>query len=208
LKKLIKAIYGLLPFKKKIFSLVKVFGTPPKSIYQHLHFKGTINVKVEGKAFRMMHHGFEVENEIFWEGLTGGWEKVSIGLWIELCKRSNCIIDAGANTGVYSLIAKTVNPNAKVYAFEPVKRVFEKLKSNCDLNNYDIKYEEKALSNFDGSATIYDQPTEHTYSVTVNQNRSDANTTVIPRLNAFKNAGFGAFGRGSRHSRPLSSSCF
>lgn len=180
LKNIIKLVYSWVPFKKELFSLIKVFGTPPPSFYQHLHFKGEIKVKVENKTFQLNHHGFQIENEIFWEGLTGGWEKVSIGLWIELCKRSTCIIDVGANTGVYALIAKALNPDAKVYAFEPVRRVYEKLVQNNELNKFDISCEELALSNFDGDAVIYDHPSEHIYSVTVNKNLSDTAVAVIP----------------------------
>jgi ribosomal protein L11 methylase PrmA len=99
-------------------------------------------------------------------GIKDGWEKVSTGLWIKLCRESEVIIDIGANTGVYSLIAKTVNPGAKVFAFEPVERVFEKLQGNCRLNNYDIGCFKKAVSNYSGKAKIYDTAGEHIYSVT------------------------------------------
>lgn len=180
MKKIFKFLYSLLPLKKEIFTVIKQIKAPPHSVYQHLHFKDPFDVPVEDKVFKIHHFGFQVENEIFWKGLQGGWEKVSIGLWIELCRKSNCIIDAGANTGIYSLIAKTLNPQARVYAFEPVKRVFEKLELNCRLNKYDISSEEVALSNYDGYATIYDQPTEHIYSVTVNKNLSHEDVAVIP----------------------------
>jgi FkbM family methyltransferase len=127
----------------------------------------------------MKHYGFQLENEIFWRGLENGWEKVSVGIWIKLCRRASVVVDIGANTGIYSLIAKAVNPGVTVYAFEPVKRVFEKLQYNNKLNNYDIMLFEKAVSDSTGYATIYDQPTEHIYSVTVNKNLADANTPVL-----------------------------
>ena len=40
------------------------------------------------------------------------------------------IIDGGANIGKYSLLVNELNPNTLVYAFEPVKSTFEKLKEN------------------------------------------------------------------------------
>lgn len=40
------------------------------------------------------------------------------------------IIDGGANIGDYSLLVNELNPNTLIYAFEPVKSTFEKLKSN------------------------------------------------------------------------------
>ena len=96
-----------------------------------------------------------------------------------MCETSDVILDIGANTGVYSLIAKAMKPSSKVYAFEPVKRVFSKLQENILLNSYDITALEKAVSNADGIATIYDTDAEHTYSVTVNENFVEANSKAI-----------------------------
>ena len=132
IKKLVKSIYKVLPFKKSFFMLLRSVWSPPHHIYQHLYFKGKINVKTTSdQSFKMNHYGFELENELFWKGIKGGWEQQSIQLWEKLCVMSNCIVDVGANTGVYSLIAKTIHPAAKVVAFEPVKRVFEKLEEKC-----------------------------------------------------------------------------
>lgn len=130
----------------------------------------------------MRHYGFQLENQIFWKGLRNGWEKESIKLWIELCKHSNVIFDIGANTGVYALIAKAVNPNSNVYAFEPVSRVYEKLKDNIALNGYNIQAFDSAVSNYDGEAVIFDLPTEHVYSVTVNKNLSTEVPTIETKV--------------------------
>ncbi len=48
------------------------------------------------------------------------------------------------------------------------------------MNDYDIVCFECAISDSDGTATIYDTPTEHVYSVTVNKNLSAENIEVIP----------------------------
>ena len=126
----------------------------------------------------MKHYGseFRIENEIFWTGLKNAWEKESFNLWIELCKNSDTIFDIGANTGVFSLIAKATNPAAKVYAFEPVERVYNKLCENIELNSYDIEASKNAISNFTGEAVIYDRDVEHTTSVTVNERRRETET--------------------------------
>jgi FkbM family methyltransferase len=174
MKKLIKTLYDTIPFKKYLFLGLKIFWTPPEKIYKHLHFKGTINIEVDTEhAFKMYHHGYLIENEIFWKGLTGSWEKISLGIWIKLSRTSSVILDIGANTGIYAMVAKTVNKQAKVYAFEPVQRVFKKLEKNIALNNYDILAFEKAVSNNTGTAIIYDTDAKHTFSVTVNKNMSD-----------------------------------
>lgn len=192
MKHIFKKIYDFIPLKREVFLILKYFLNLKKNIYQHLHFKGIIKIKINSHtSFKMKHYGFQVENEIFWAGLTGGWEKISLKLWIELCKSSKVVVDVGANTGVYSLVAKSIYPKAQVYAFEPVKRVFEKLVANSMLNQYDIICCEKALSNFDGEATIYDTKTEHTYSVTVNKNLNDLVTDVVEsKIEAVKLSSF------------------
>ncbi len=180
MKELVKAIYNTLPFKKEIFSALKTVWKPSESVFKHLHFKGVISVPLsKTKSFKMNHYGFQLENDIFWTGLTEGWEKESIQSWMKLCESAETVFDIGANTGIYSLITKTVNPKATVYAFEPVSRVFKRLNENIKLNNFDIKPVEEAISNSNGTATIFDTTSEHTYSVTVNKNRLLANEEVV-----------------------------
>src|SRR5258705_11326726 len=180
MKKLIKKLYSIAPFKKELYSFIKFFGIPPERIYKHLYFKGIFNIRTDGTSFKMYHYGYQLENDIFWNGLEGKWEKNSLKLWKELCKSSDVIFDIGSNTGIYSLLAKTVNKNAKVYAFEPVKRVYDKLLKNINLNRYHIETFEIAISNYSGKATIYDTESEHTYTVTVNKNILHDSIEVMP----------------------------
>ena len=181
MKYLLKKEYKIIPLKKEIYSILKKFYKPRKNIHQHLYFTGIFKIKVNNdKSFKIKHYGFEVENEVFWNGIYGGWEKYSLQLWSELCEKSETIFDIGANTGIYALLAKTINPNAKIHAFEPVERVFNKLEYNNQINKYNIKSIKKAVSNFDGKATIYDKKTDHTYSVTVNKDTSDDPENSIP----------------------------
>jgi FkbM family methyltransferase len=180
MKILLKKFYSIIPWKQKLFYALKSFWKPPESIYRHLHFAGVFTVFIEkGKSFKIKHYGYQIENEIFWEGIRNGWEKESINLWIKLCADATVVLDIGANTGVYSLLAKALNPQAKVFAFEPVTRVFKKLEDNIALNHFDIVPIEKAVSDFNGSAIIYDTPSEHVYSVAVNKNLTAAGTQVI-----------------------------
>ena len=169
--KVFKRIYQWLPAKKLIFSGLRLIWKPSRSIYQHLHFTGIFSVPVRGtkRRFQVQHYGYQIENSIFWQGLEGGHEGTTLKLWSILCKNSKTILDIGASTGIFSLVAKTVAPDSKVYAFEPVERVFDKLKVNCDLNQFEVSLIKKAASNFDGLAKIYDLETEHIYSVTVNK---------------------------------------
>lgn len=104
------------------------------------------------------HPTYELENKIFWSGLYSIDESTSIKVWEELSMVSSTIIDIGANTGIFTLVAKSVNPNAKVIAFEPITRIYEKLLKNIYINKYDAAAFDIGISNFDGEQEIYDFP--------------------------------------------------
>ncbi len=181
MRRFFKWFYNAVPFKKYIFTVLKYFFKLSPNTYRHLHFKGDFKVVIDkDHNFLMWHYGYLVENEIFWGGLfNNAWEVTSLKYWTELCKNSNYIIDAGANTGIYSLIAKEVNPRATVVAFEPLKSVQAMLQKNIQLNNYDILCVDKALSSVDGEALIYDDlSSDHSYAATVNVNLRPNNSKV------------------------------
>ncbi len=176
MKKILKKVYKLIPLKKEIFSVVRMLFSPGQKIYRHLHFKDIFKVTVKkGVYFLMRHYGHQLENDIFWKGLTGRWEKQSIEIWMKLSEKANVVMDIGANTGIYSLVSKSINPNARVMAFEPVERVFKKLESNIRLNNYDTECYLMAVSDQNGEAVFYDTDAEHTYTVTINKDLSHDN---------------------------------
>ncbi len=166
---------------KFLYLILMFFYKPRQNFYSHLWFVGEFSVKFENKEmFRMMHYGYQIENQLFWDGIFG-WEPKSTYLWAQLCKKSNVIIDIGANTGVYSLIAKSINPSADVYAFEPVERVYDKLIKNMYINNFNVQCINKAVSRIDGEAIIYDPvDNEHIYSVTINKNIDHPDSCVKP----------------------------
>jgi len=74
---MLKKLYTLMPFKKEIFFLLKKLYLPNKKMFRHLHFVGIFEVRVAtNKKFLIRHHGYQVENEIFWSGIFGGWDMV------------------------------------------------------------------------------------------------------------------------------------
>lgn len=179
MKAIIQKFYKAIPFKQSVFTALKSIWIPPQSVYQRLRFQGVIDVEIDKTHhFKMQHFGFELENELFWRGF-GGWEKVSLELWSRLCLHSDVIYDIGANTGLFAMVAKCMNPNATVVAFEPVKKITDKISLNADLNNYDITIEDYAVAEFNGKAKIFYPDNEHLYSVTVNHNGNAPNVEVL-----------------------------
>jgi FkbM family methyltransferase len=171
LKNAARALYGAFPFKKPLFDVIRKFYRPPARLLYHLWFKGAFPVDVAGRRFLVNNErGLDMETAIFWTGITGSWEPTSMSLWIELCKRSQVVIDVGANTGVFALVAKGVNPTSRVVAVEPIERIHAKLVANNDLNGYDIECLLLALTNYDGEGVMYDLPYDHVYAVMLNEN--------------------------------------
>lgn len=167
----LKKLYRWLPFKKAVFTVIKRFWAPPVSIFPHLYFHDSFDVSIGGnKSFKMIHYGHSLENELFWRGLDHAWEKQSMQIWTSLSKDAKVIFDIGANTGLYSLVAKTVNPIADVHAFEPFGAIFTKLQKNAALNSFEMHTNCMAVSDYTGEAVIYTEDPDFAYSVTVNKN--------------------------------------
>ena len=58
-----------------------------------------------------------------------------------------CVIDAGANIGLFTLFVLDHSRDAQVYAFEPIKPIFETLKTNVELYSKNVKLFPFGLSN-------------------------------------------------------------
>lgn len=157
MKKALKVIYQHLPFKRLVFTLLKKLWSPPENIYRHLHFVGAFTAQLgDGRSFQIYHPGYQIENEIFWNGLLQGWEKESLNIWKRLSARSQTILDIGANTGIYALVAKAVNNASQVFAFEPHPLFFNLLQKNDALNDFHITCVPKAVSDKDGTVVLED----------------------------------------------------
>lgn len=187
LKSIVKSIYRAIPAKRLLFRFVRATSQPPERVYRHLHFRGPFKVHLpSGRGFDMMHFGNQVENDLFWAGYGNGWEQTSLRVWATLAARANIVFDIGANTGTYALAAKASNSSARVEAFEPVARIFDRLSINATLNSGGITAHCVALSDREGSATLFDSGEEHVYSASLNSKmlgeRGQQAKTTVPVL--------------------------
>jgi FkbM family methyltransferase len=145
--------------KKSLAHTLKKGLTPPERFWDLLAFEGNFSVELatspqETRTFQVTHTGEWLENSLFWKGISG-YEPISFDLWQKACRFSKTIFDIGANTGLYSLIAKTIHPSSQVYAFEPLPMFNQALNKNIQLNHYDITVIDQAVSNFIGAAEFY-----------------------------------------------------
>ncbi|MEM7359292.1 MAG: FkbM family methyltransferase [Pseudomonadota bacterium] len=69
------------------------------------------------------------------------------------------VLDIGANTGVYSLVASAQRPDCKVYAFEPMPGIYSRLSKNVKSNAFsNLHSHNLALSDKNGSLEFYYRP--------------------------------------------------
>ena len=180
LRRWVRPLVHNVPFKGPLFHAVRSVWTPPESVYRHLHFRGVVRIPVKETSFLMKHHGHQIENELFWKGIEGGWEPHSLQLWAHLCDMSNIILDIGANTGLFSLVASAVSPDATVIAFEPVRRVYEHLDENRRLNGSPFVAEHLAVSGASGTVHLFDDGQDLPLSASLEQDFPSLSDHAVP----------------------------
>lgn len=83
------------------------------------------------------------------------YSATSTYLWGQLAKMAAGVVDIGAYTGLYSLLAARVAPRAQVMAFEPLPHIGERLLDNASLNSLtNITLHALAVRNFNGSIEL------------------------------------------------------
>lgn len=93
--------------------------------------------------------------KLCWQGIAS-YEPETTSLFSLLVHYSKTILDIGANTGIFSLLAATDNPTATIYAFEPIPYIFEQLTTHVKINNLNNIIPLKlAISDVDEERTIY-----------------------------------------------------
>jgi FkbM family methyltransferase len=136
-----------LAFKKFLPSLIK-----KKSIYSHLSFTKDVKIPIGEKEIFYHCHNEQISNSIFYTGIFGDYEGQTIKMWYQISKNSQykTILDIGAYTGLFSLVAASANSNSNINAYEPNPVTFRFLKKNIDLNNFkNIKINNFGLSDKD-----------------------------------------------------------
>ena len=144
----------------------------PKNM--RIHPSGTIKFKLDALTqeikFKTNQTNY-LTKILFWERKRG-FEYTSI--FIELIKDLDVFIDVGANIGYYSILGAKMNPNLKVFSFEPSIGSMIYLSENIKINDLEnqISVEVKALSDQVGNVefnelrntkypTIYNLSGEH-----------------------------------------------
>lgn len=77
-------------------------------------------------------------------------------------EKAKYIVDAGANIGCHTVSYAKINPNSRIWSFEPQSQTFEFLKKNVTVNNLDerVKIFQSALSHTTGKAQLKSETTQ------------------------------------------------
>jgi FkbM family methyltransferase len=117
---------------------------------------GVVEVRVDGTGILMANDGHDrIASMLFWRGI-GGWEPTTVRTFLQLVTPGSTVLDVGANTGLFSLLAARCDPTVSVHAIEPVARVLDVLQSNVALNGLtNITCHRLACSDWSGPATLH-----------------------------------------------------
>jgi len=153
---LLKKLYYALPGKKYIYQAILPVYAPPIRIASYLKFHDSFRLHLrEDRSVRVFNDNSTIPTRLFWKGLNGH-EPVSLNLWMQLAENAKVVFDAGANFGLYGLIAKTIEPTAQVFFIEALKKNCARLNVNLRLNAMEATVVNKALGAEVGVAKFYD----------------------------------------------------
>jgi len=127
-------------------------------LWRKLPVHGEFAVRLpDGGSFRYRSRGVDaLARRLFWMG-ANGVEAETVPVFCELARRSSLLLDIGANTGLYTLLACAVSPEIRVIAFEPVPHVHARLLENLELNRWTGRCEprQEAVSSAAGSTEFH-----------------------------------------------------
>ena len=113
-----------------------------------IRFSGVASLKLDDLKFKMYSNCDDTIVDRLYFDQSKYAEITEIKLFKAFAKQSSVIFDVGANTGLYSVVSRGINPNAKIYAFEPYLINAHRFKKNMQLNNIeDVNLLEKAVGN-------------------------------------------------------------
>jgi FkbM family methyltransferase len=110
----------------------------PDAVANRLPFLGRVGIAGPGNVrLRFLTHGPAGKDRIAIKLARRGlwaYEGETTRVFLALAQESQTVIDIGANTGLFAILAAKANPKCRVWAFEPVPFIFDMLEGNIRLN--------------------------------------------------------------------------
>lgn len=114
-----------------------LFRRAVNAFFSRVSLPWFVTVEVGGSAIKVMLKG-SIEWKLRFPWLSGGWEHDELLKWVKLCRcfHEGVVLDVGANTGIYSLLAASVDGSRPIYAFEPIPTFAATLIDNAKRNGF------------------------------------------------------------------------
>lgn len=127
-------------FYKLLNAYTRQFAFPHRGLKYFLKAARWLNLdnktyrkKLADNFYMQVNPSEHIQQQLFW---YGHYEKELGDLIKKVLKPGDVFVDIGANIGYFSLLAANYQPTAKIISIEPAKSVFEKLKGNISVNNF------------------------------------------------------------------------
>jgi FkbM family methyltransferase len=99
--------------------------------------------------------GVGICSNIYWNGVNG-FEPYTWNVIKHFLPRSSIFIDIGSNIGLYSVLAKKINPALEVQSYEPIPSIYRKsIAFHAENSVSAANVINAAISDEDGEATIF-----------------------------------------------------
>jgi len=141
-KEAVRSLLTWLVQKKSIRSALRALtrqGFLPRSVWKRLPYRGTFRVTLPDgrRSFRYKAGpNDQMGRPLFWRGWQGA-ERETVRVFCRLARSARYVLDVGAYTGVYTLLAAAANPKSRVVSFEPVPSIYQRLVENIALNEWE-----------------------------------------------------------------------
>jgi FkbM family methyltransferase len=116
--------------------------------------RGIFNLCVDGVRFKM----YSEADDIIVTKLFFGekrYEYNELSLFIVFARKAKTILDIGANTGLYTILAGSVNKEVSIQAFEPYSANYDRFKKNTGINKLaNVHLNTVAIGNYNGKVSF------------------------------------------------------
>jgi FkbM family methyltransferase len=164
--------------RKRIIPLELLIGAPVNT---------TFRVAIDGLAFRYRLDADDIfGSRLFWSGASA-FEPDTVPLFVKYARTAPRVIDVGAHTGFYTLLAAAANPACELISFEPFAATFGRLRENLAVNNLGGRCValESAVSDKAGTAFLHVPDDKSMVAVDATAGNIPVTTTpldaIIPR---------------------------
>lgn len=130
----------------------------PRALWTRLPVETTFQVRLpDGRSFMYAPIvGDAIGRSLYWRGIRF-WEAETVSVFYTLARKSRIVLDIGANTGAFTLLACAATEQSRIIAFEPVSDIRALLMNNVSINGWNTRcsIRHEAVSNSTGTAKIH-----------------------------------------------------